>query len=313
MSLSCVGNTSGLDFHFPSFCGHEELCALQGVSKQWYVLAGNDQAWRNAFERFFQEELHLKKGCKEAFKKRLNPVCLDDIVDLANVTKTFLCSLKWDRKRAFICSFPGSPYSITIEQGFGPARGTKEGFEVAPDEIECFQLEGKCQAAKSTAATYFDESFTQCPDIKSIRSLSFNAKGIPFSVRWNNVGPGSSGFLATHLPSKGYIYYSFSGLLAGYVNDCVKGVDVGYGNTLGYCSEINGWRSPFKLHCITGTSGNSIWVGLFPKDEVFKFVKIDSKGKLKWEQIEGNRRIFDSPFSGHCSLQESYTKLPIKF
>jgi hypothetical protein len=309
MSLSCVGNTPGLDFYFLSLCDHKELRALQGVSKQWRALAGNDQLWRNLFKLCFPGDMLQKTRSKEAFRKRLTPVCLYSTEMLDDAIKPFLCCLKWNSKRAFVCSFPGEFYSLAIEQGFGPKQGTQEGFQVAPDEVEYFQFIGELEP-NLRAKAFFDENLTQCP----------REKGIPLCVRYHGIAADQRGSIYCCLRgSASYNKYSLiprsfgvSSLhAANCITDCVEGVDVGYGNTLGYCSEINDWKSPFKLHCITEESGKLIWTGLFPLNRLFKFVTIDSHGKIKWEKIKDNRDI--GHFSGCASLKQSYTETPIKF
>jgi hypothetical protein len=89
---------------------------------------------------------------------------------------------------------------------------------------------------------------------------------------------------------------------------------VGFGNTLGYYSEINDWKTPFKLHCIRGKSGAPMWIGSFPESQAFKFVLINAKGDIKWEKIQGNRALIgSSPFGPGVTLKDSYTSNPIRF
>jgi hypothetical protein len=73
-------------------------------------------------------------------------------------------------------------------------------------------------------------------------------------------------------------------------------VDVGDGNTLGYYSSINNWEKPFKLTCVQANNKNS-WMGFIPCSE-FKFIKIDHKGKITWEN-----GISENQPRRHCDLQ----------
>jgi hypothetical protein len=333
MSLSCVGNTPGLDLYFLSFCDHKELRSLQGVSKQWRVLAGNDQLWRNLFKLYFQGEMLPQTRCKDAFKRRL-PVRLKSTNALFKATLTFLCCLKRDSKRLFVCSFPAEPsYSLNIVQGFGSKRGTVEGFEIAPDEIEYFQYVGEI-SREEKALAFFKEALTQCPEereeppeisfeewfgapaplnIDRTAPLPFKENGIPLCTRFYGIASGGGSISFRPAPNIQSVY-NFIEPLRRRFNGCVKGVDVGYGNTLGYCSEINGWKSPFKLHCIRGKSGAPMWIGSFPRHALFKFVLINAKGDMQWEKINGNRRLIDASMFGEgVTLTDSYTSNPIKF
>jgi hypothetical protein len=333
MSLSCVGNTPGLDVHFLSLCGHKELRALQGVSKQWRALAGNDQLWRNLFGLCFQGETLPKTRCKDAFKKRL-PVRLKSTNALINATQTFLCCLKLDSKRLFVCSFPAEPsYSLNIEQCFGSKLATTKGITVAPDEVEYFQYVGEFSREKKTQ-TFFKEDLTRCPEeredppeisfeeffgapapvyIDRSAPLPFKENGIPLYTRFYGAASGGGSISLRPAPNISS-FYSFISPLEDRINSCVKGVDVGYGNTLGYCSEINGWKTPFKLHCIRGKSGAPMWVGSFLQCTAFKFVLITAKGDVQWEKLKGNRHLTPASMFGYgITLTDSYTSNPIKF
>ena len=63
----------------------------------------------------------------------------------------------------------------------------------------------------------------------------------------------------------------------------ITGVDVGYGNTLGFFSEINDWKSPYKLFCTRGQNGEPVWGGIIPTYKPFKFVLITPQNNIIWE------------------------------
>ena len=79
--------------------------------------------------------------------------------------------------------------------------------------------------------------------------------------------------------------------------------DVGFGNTLGICTETN-WQVwiPF----IYTPSG---WSGLIPLDKAFKFVVIPAQGEVRWEKGE-NRIIRLSSESDIDQVRETVSRLP---
>jgi F-box-like len=294
-----VMNIPDLMLDISSFCDYKELGALQCVSKQWYLIAGDNRLWQDLFACHFPQKMLPKTQCKEAFRNRLAVICPKTLSEVTKAIMTFVCQLKWNTKSRLVCEFPREPLCFfIIEQGFGPKRGTKEGFEGTPEEVKCLEYNGHIFREEDYKEFYY-EKFTQCPET-----------GIPLRVSSSGVSP-SGWFSITGLDYlSNYritIGYLSTPLEAG-VNECVE-IDVGWGNTLGYCSEMNDWKSPFKLHCVMGIAGQPVWTGLFPKEYRFKFVLIDAKGRITWERAEGNRDLFYYS----SSLKTDCAHKPIQF
>jgi F-box domain len=306
-------NIPDLMLDISSFCDYKELGVLQCVSTKWYIIAGDDRLWQDLFACYFPRTLSPKNRCKEAFKSRLTPICSKSHVGVNKVIMTFVCQLKLDTKRQLVCEFPSSKlfhysYFFTIQQGFGPKRGTEEGFEGAAEEIEYLEYIGGNNLQHKKGEEFFSQQFIQCPTSQN--------EGIPLCISSYGVSPrqqweGGNSFISGYddeklIDNKGPLG-SLDDLLYCCANECVK-MDVGWGNTLGYFSEINDWKSPFKLHCIMREAGQPVWTGLFPKNYRFKFVLIDAKGGITWERAEGNRHF------GHYSSLKTHCKhTPIEF
>jgi hypothetical protein len=316
MSLTCgspsnvVMNTHDLMYYISSFCDYEELGALQCVSIKWYRVAGGDQLWQKLFARHFSKEKLPTIQCKEAFKNRLTPICPETLPEVKKIIITFMCQLKWNTKRELICTFSCSSckdfcnhnnYHFTIQQGFGPKRGTEEGFKGAPEEVKYLQYNGNI--IRTTPGGFF--SYQQ-----SGQCLKEEA---PLFVSSDGLAPG--GYYSCSSDDASFTIQQYCGGIVQIdhfdtpLEDCVHEyveIDVGWGNTLGYCSEMNDWKSPFRLHCVKGEAGQSVWTGLFPKEYRFKFVLIDAKGGITWEQ--DNRFLGDN-----FSLKAECNRAPIKF
>jgi F-box-like len=107
MSLPVAGNIPELMSHISSFCDYKRLAALQCVSKRWHEIAGDDRLWQRLFERHFPKEIPPKTQCKEAFRKKLTPICSSIFKEIGTTIVTFLSELKLDRQ--FVYEFPNDP------------------------------------------------------------------------------------------------------------------------------------------------------------------------------------------------------------
>ncbi|MGC1878445.1 MAG: F-box-like domain-containing protein [Rhabdochlamydiaceae bacterium] len=274
------------DFHILSFLEEKDLGQAEQVCKGWKVLAGNDRLWRNLFIRLYNEEVPEEKSGKEACLLK-RAITIDE-GKLPRVVTSFLCRLKWDTKRRFECTFPNEPtYSLVIEQSFGPVRGTSEGFRGPADETEYYKYVGKLSLGQPA-----DQTFT------TSRENRLNHLPIHSTISGTTAVINGRQVLSENVP--GWSYFTAE----------IKGVDVGYGSTLAYFSDSNGWKKPYPLFCI----GQHTWVGWIPFSE-FKFVKIDQKGKVTWEEdVDGGNRYWGPRCYGRPYGLEEYLRVfPVKF
>jgi hypothetical protein len=275
------------DFHILSFLEEKDLGQAEQVCKGWKVLAGNDRLWRNLFERMYNKAVPKTKSGKEAClsKRRTKTIPGGKLLDTLS---RFLCLLKWETKRRLECTFLNDPtFSLVIEQGFGPHRGTPEGFEGPVNETEYYEFVGPTfsgQPANQTWTVSREDRLGHLPIHTTMLWTIYHQEILKNMPEWD------------------------------YIPVEIKGVDVGYGNTLAYFSDTDDWKQPFPLTCI----GESTWAGRIPYS-AFKFVKIDQKGKVTWEKgiptldtDTGNRYWGD--FSSHFnSFEEHLTTFPVKF
>ncbi len=289
----------------------ENLCNVQSLSREWNMLSSDDQLWRVLFIAKYPEEPLPTKGQAQ---KKIREIIITSAApinryDLDKITTSFFCSLKWNEKRKLICFFPNQPsYSLKLAQSFGPQRGTKEGFEGPADETEYYQFTDWIGRADVNPAfeTIASGKFVHCPEESFHFATSFQQAAIPLasSGSVSTARHPREGWPRLYIPSK-------------CTNAQIEGVDVGFGNTLGYFSAINDWKSPFKLFCISDPAQNkSAWVGLIPTGEAFKFVSIDSEGIVTWEKKDGNRFLSPHPrydAKGHQALMSNLREHPIKF
>jgi len=286
--------------HIFSFLEDKDLARVQCVCKEWKKLAGDDRLWEALFIRMYKEPVPQGKLVIEAFRlKRAKIIGGEDA--LQNVVTTFLCTLKWNTKRRLECTFPNHPtYSMVIEQSFGPDRGTKMGIrsDRPEDETEYYKYIGNHSPGTDANLTFkaSDQMIPHSlPICRSIVIITAEKKQLPYHA-WNIVD------VARMSDS---CYFSAD----------IRGIDVGYGNTLGYFSDINNWKRPFTLTCVQGNEGKPVWTGLIPYSQ-FKFVKIDSAGKIKWEKdiIETRNRSWGPRSWGRPYSFEEYLKaFPIEF
>jgi hypothetical protein len=311
---NAVMNMSDLMRYISSFCKYKELGALQCVSKEWCKIAGEDQFWQKLFtchfaHRFFPGEELPTNQYREAFKNKLMPICPETFPEVKKVIITFMCQLKWDTKRQLVCEFPckrsfNNSYYFIIQQGFGPKRGTEEGFKGAPEEVKYLQYNGNIIQTKQ------GESFSGYRFPVSHQPLygkaTLSTKSCGFvPVEYDIFGDKFFAIRDEGVSQIGYLNTPF--------DNCVKEeleIDVGWGNTLGYFSAVNDWKSPFELYYGMGEAPQPVWSGLFPKQYYFKFVLIAENGGITWERLQGNR--FLSATYGF-SLKADCNRTPIQF
>jgi hypothetical protein len=262
----------------------KSLGRIQCVSKDFYKIANNDVVWTNLFKNLFANDA----SAEILGKRGVSCIIIRTQDELRKTAEAFWCRLKWGEKTRLECFFPDKSISpIFLEMGFGLSheKGFKSYEEFRSSEanqIDCRIFLGDVNSLKKQRSS--------CSQVKS----------------W--IG-------ASKLPR-----YEFSRsifLLKADVDESkritpieveIKEVDVGYGNTLGYCSSINGWKEPFELCCVPGDRGQTMWIGRVPLNEEIKFVKIDSNGNSTWENHTGNR-TFSSIGDWRFSLKEQ----PISF
>jgi hypothetical protein len=296
----------------------KDLCKLPFVSKGLKELFNQEEFWRNSFfTNFPNDRLLPNETAKKQFLARVSHILTDD-QQLRKVVTSFFCDPKWNKKRELICTFPNEPtYFLKISQSFGPVRGTKEGSNGDADETKYYKCLMPAYNKNKETENYITEEFTQCPGtsynaILGHRPAPLDNNAIPLSITIKFAcKPHTYGRLGPEI----YIPHN-------YVKGKITDVDVGFGNTLGYFSEINDWKRPFNLFCITDSDSNKpAWVGLIPLYVEFKFVSIDSKGVVAWERNtenlrSGNRIIgphdgYDT--SGHNELASNLRQYPVDF
>ena len=285
------------------FLDHKGICRMQSVSKEWCTNASADQLWLVLFQaKYPKDPLPTQGEAKKKFKERILTIPIKDGFDLKRIVTSFFCNLKWNKKRELICIFPSAAsYSLKICQSFGPLRGTRAGFEGIPDEKENYEFTGPVSKSLTAHTIVTNHKNIQCPE-------SLPQTGIPLVL---------STTYATAIDPNEDWHCLKSFITEGFVNAQINSIDVGYGNTLGYFSAINNWKSPFSLFCISDSeTGEPLWVGLIPYLEEFKFVSINSQGFVTWEKKPTNRII--TPYSrndpsGGEDIRESINHYPIQF
>ncbi len=292
---------------------HKDLCRVQSLSREWNIISSDDRLWRDLFiAKYPKISIPFPEQAQKEFKERTLAIPIK-MWNLRSIITSFLCNLKRNEKRELICLFPNEHYyALKVAQGFGPERGTEKGFEGPADEIEYYQFDYHPMSPDKTADKPINSKrFIQCPGENVHHDSSFQQAAIPLAQSYACSARDQQGIWN---PKE--VWVDLSGA-QNCVNGKIEGVDVGFGNTLGYFSEINDWKFPFKLFCISDpTSGKSAWVGLLPSWEAFKFVSIDSNGSVTWEKKNGNRSLSPHPrydANGHQALMSDLREHPIKF
>lgn len=283
-----------------SFLNHEELGCAECVCKSWQQISVSDgySLWKELFSRTFRTKRFEDESVKKSFKIELKRQPVETFLQLAEVINCFYCGVEWETKQKLSCTFSRQPsWSIVVEQGFGPTRGTKEGFEKDPPR----------------EARYYKYLGDVSADIREIREF-FSSKMFLNETSNNAVEHYNSSeenffknkvFNFCCAPS---YYRTFSADCTPIVHETVMTLldrrenipleiclDMGRGNALGYYSSANNWAEPFKLTCIQDYSGVRLikWIGLLPHGQ-FKFVKISGEGKtIIWEAREKSRDSSD--------------------
>jgi len=289
------------------FLDYRDICAMHGASKEWNGIINKDTFWHELFRIRFPKEDHppSQEQAKNRFRERITIIFINDHQQLSKVITSFFCTLKVDKKRELHCSFVKDPFcSLKLTQCFGQVKPNEE-----TNERFYYQFTGSVSSQPFLDHKIFDgEQSFPCPGsnfsrINGIGRNEIEPKALPLSLRHSLVySVDSYGKPELEVP------YDF-------INGKITNVDVGYGNTLGFYSQINDWKSPFSLFCIPNTHYGAIWVGLIPLYHEFKFVSIDPYGQVTWEK--GNNRSlcpsqsFDS--SAHAALASSLELVPIRF
>ncbi len=251
--------------HILSYLKLNDLGKLPQVCKSWKELVSTKNLWVNLYKYIYKEDINAE-NVKNAFLFKHAEVINGTESELIRAVTSFVCKLIWNKKCRLECQFPNTSYPpLIIEQSFGPLIGSSEGFKGPPDKTKRFNFVGDLPKQTSKEA------------IKLTSKMPW-PNGIPITI-------------AMEAPFHVNIH---SGVA--FFEACIQGVDVGYGNTLGFYSDINDWKEPFSLFCITSMYESLKWCGRIPYSQ-FKFVKIDPKGNVTWE-ISNNRTWSPSSLGG---------------
>lgn len=257
-----------ISIHIFSYLELNDLGKLPQVCKSWKELVNTKNLWVNLFKYIYKEDI-TTENVKNAFLFKHAEVINGTNGELGRAVTSFVCKLFWNKKCRFECHFSNTSISpLIIEQSFGPHRGSSEGFKGHPDKTKHLKFVGDLPKQTSNNKMKLTTK-TPWPNEIPI-TISMEA---PFHV---NIHIGVAFFEA-----------------------CIQGVDVGYGNTLGFYSDINNWKEPFNLFCITNMYEPLTWFGRIPYSQ-FKFVKIDPKGNVTWE-TSNNRTWSPSSLGGPYS------------
>ncbi len=284
-----------VSYRILSYLPVQELGRAQMVCTEWRLLAGNDLLWRELYGYIFKKKAPESINIKESFLiERATKLDRED--ELGDVMFAFICNLQWEKKRRLICSFSDKSFPpMIIEHSFGPKRGTKDGAAGSADETEYYHCTADDLDQISAANPVYERI-----DENGLPGLPDYPKKVGFPA-----------YTKGTMPKRMFEKFD-GGSYGGFIPINTEGVDVGYGNTLGFYSDINDWKVPFKLICRANESGLPVWSGLIPYS-FFKFVKIDSAGQVTWENRAENRRWFQRT-SGRPYYFPEYLQVdPIQF
>ncbi len=261
----------------------ENLGKLQQVCKEWYLVANDNTLMTKVFFKIYNKQPPTELTAKEALlRSRTIPIM--DKSDLRNKCITFMCNLQWNKQRRFECVTADDSPCFIIEQGFGPNCGKQA------DEIKKYQLTSNLENYVGP-----NDIYPELHEFEGTIELGELLITRKFSEHINTV-------------------YIFS---LAHFNVKIEEVDVGYGNTLAYYSEINNWAKPFKLFY-----QQQAWTGMIPYSHAFKFVKIDPQGEVTWEEKGGtvtwNNENSNRHWTPRCSgrphtLPQYFQTYPIFF
>jgi F-box domain len=248
----------------------KSLGRAEQVCTQWKIYS-DDNLWQGVFSRIFSFAVPKNMSGKEAmFKYGASPV--KDRIELFKRYVSFRCNLTLGKTKEFKCCTTNNETLFSVKESF-----SSECKEVA-DETEICKLEesglnfflmGTLFAISGSPLNQLvslklndADTFVQVTILDSMLAL-FDKNNFT-SIRLNND--------------------AFQSIV-------VKGVDVGKGNVLGYYSDVNNRKTPFKFSCVNGA-----WLGRMPPaGEVFtrsRFAKIGPKGEVTWEKADN--RFCDS-------------------
>jgi hypothetical protein len=241
------------------------------------------------FVRTFHVDAPENISGKEAVYKR-GSLLIEKDGELASKYISFLCAAKLGKKREFVCCSQDItlPPLFVIEQSCGTEKGLGEHVY----EKEVCRLSSGVKKFDYMAKLDIEASGESFPMNKIIR-LNINEIDICIKIKTSQTF-----FTQMKNPTSCFRANLFDPIV-------IRGIDIGRGNTLGYCANINGWEKPFEFSCAHGN-----WIGLIPsyssltaiyKIFCFRFVKIDSQGKVHWENyFSGGRyapRMSEFPFA----------------
>ncbi len=245
-----------------SYLNVPSLGRCQQVSEDFYKLAGNDELWRILFKNAFG--IDVSNG-KEAWSI---PV-VRSRGQLLEKVQAFRCRPELEKKIRFECLLPGGN-SIYLEVSFGSILVSLNRF--LPSEV--YQTH-RCLFLGDTNLLTKPTNLLTKPNCLVSDKLAY-ITSIPCYEKFHS-----------------YFNPLRNQILVQVIE--IKGVDVGDGNRLAYCSSIDGWKTLFKLFPLPGSTEQSVlWVGRIPLNAEFKFVKIASNGQVTWENRDQNR-IFNTP------------------
>jgi F-box-like len=315
----------------------KDLGRAAQVCAKWAICATNDSVWEELFLRAFSAELPKNMSAKTAVFICGLPL-IENMHDLFRKYVSFRCNLEEDKKRELVCfsdnKQKGLPVLFTITQGVGSYHGTNQWSGAPADEKEMYRIPDS--TTNFLPITYFYNPQFQNKPYENNANIESNLNGINICT---NISTTHNLFSLQFSYLGSDIAYSHIKLRNNVFDDIViKNLNVGWGNTLGYCSNINNWKKPFKFSCIDGK-----WSGRVPSYMGFteayknftppnallqlKFVKIGPEGKITWETCENRncdisnyimergflRNYFDHPFIVNECWNDYLQDFPINF
>lgn len=263
---------TALNIYILSFLDDKDLKSVEQTCKKGKALAGNNLLWQNLFRRVYQKEPSQVMHGKEAFmRQKFTKSCT--FLQCRKIYLTFLCNLKLDKKRQLEIIFPPNHF-IIVDQGYGSKLGTDASFnQYSPDEKEYYSCVDPIEFP-SNMPILLTPPKNKRPSLPIYSNILVSCDLNPSLIK------------------------IFSQCIASFC--CYREVsidlDIGSGNKLGYYSAVNDWKKPFVLFPI-----EKKWVGRIPNSWQFRYVKIDSEGKITWEKRENNNNRY---FTGNNGIED---------
>ncbi len=249
-----------------SFLNAQELGRMAQCCKKGQTLTNDDSLWKQLFKRIYHRELPEQMSGKEATERRMTVKdCSSN--EIKKIYTLFLCNQGWDQTRQLEIDL--SPGSIVVKEVFGPGKANGTALAKEPDQLQLYKCIDKDQRERELRKSHYKKDEIVPPISLEVTSHATNERFPDSSVR---------------LP----FGHPYTGGVCREVKIPLSVVDVGLGNRLAYYSGINDWEKPFYLFCIEKEDQKN-WEGRIPIDYDFKFVKIDSEGKVTWENRNLNR------------------------